>query len=368
MTTNTLERVLTPSIAQAFDRAQIEAMILAGNAPRGLRVHGHLSFAGSRALTQLPDDLRVDSLDISGCVNLTALPEGLRATRLDGTGCHGLTELPRRLHCYELTLRDTSISSLPADIQVEYRLDLTGCAELQCLPVGLKVGTLVLQGCTSLRALPEGLEVYFLDIGGCSRLAQWPTQATVRIGRLNARGCRALTELPTWMTQLAQLDLRGCESLTSLPETLRVTSWLDLADTQITSLPPQLAGARLRWRGVPIDARIAFQPETITAREVLDTVNSELRRVLLERMGYERFLLDAHAEELNRDTDPGGERRLLRVKMVGDEALVCISVLCPSTGRQYIIRVPPQTKTCRQAAAWIAGFDRTDDYRPIMET
>ncbi|BDI31280.1 hypothetical protein CCAX7_33310 [Capsulimonas corticalis] len=366
--TTTLDRILTPSIAQAFDRAQIESMILAGRAPRGLRVHGHLSFAGNRTLTQLPEDLRVDSLDLSGCANLTSLPEGLRATRLDCTGCHGLTSLPRRLHCYELTLRDTSITTLPSDLQVEYRLDLTGCAELQSLPEGLKVGSLALQGCASLRALPEGLEVYFLDISGCTRLARWPEQATVRVGRLNARGCRALSYLPSWMTQLAQLDLRGCESLTALPQTLRVSSWIDLADTQITELPAQLAGARLRWRGVPIDARIAFHPETITAREVLGTTNAELRRVLLERMGYERFLSDAHADELDRDTDPGGERRLLRVPMINDEALVCISVLCPSTGRQYIIRVPPRTRTCRQAAAWIAGFDNTDDYRPIMET
>lgn len=256
MLNTTLERISPPSIAQAFDRGQIESMILNGRAPRGLRVHGHLSFAGNRTLTQLPPDLRVDSLDLSGCVNLTSLPEGLRATRLDCTGCHGLSRLPNGLHCYELTLRETSIAELPPDIQVEYRLDLTGCAELRSLPAGLKVGTLVLQGCTSLRALPEGLEFYFLDIGGCGRLESWPAHATVRIGRLNARGCRALSYLPSWMTQLAQLDVRGCESLTALPDTLRVTSWIDLADTQITELPAPLAATRLRWRGVPIEAQI----------------------------------------------------------------------------------------------------------------
>ncbi|NOK61345.1 MAG: hypothetical protein GFH27_549305n114 [Chloroflexi bacterium AL-W] len=54
--------------------------------------------------------------------------------------------------------------------------------------------------------------------------------------------------------------------------------------------------------------------------------------------------------------------------MTGDEDLVCVSVICPSTGRQYLIRVPPQTRTCHQAAAWIAGFDDPNAYQPIAET
>ena len=101
---------------------------------------------------------------------------------------------------------------------------------------------------------------------------------------------------------------------------------------------------------------------------MLGETNAELRRVLLERMGYERFLQEADAEVLDRDRDPGGERRLLKVPLRGDEDLVCLSVICPSTGRQYLLRVPPRLRNCRRAAAWIAGFDNPDDYRPIVET
>ena len=193
-------------------------------------------------------------------------------------------------------------------------------------------------------------------------------QATVRIGRLTARGCAQITALPTWLTELSQLDVNGCAGLQELPESLRVNSWIDLAGTGICALPASCDGANLRWRGVPIDARIAFQPETITSQEVLESRNVELRRVLLERMGYEAFLQQTQAQELDRDRDPGGERRLLRVPIPNDEALVCLSVFCPSTGRQYMLRVPPTTRTCRQAAAWIAGFDNERDYRPIAET
>ena len=39
-----------------------------------------------------------------------------------------------------------------------------------------------------------------------------------------------------------------------------------------------------------------------------------------------------------------------------------------STGRQYALRVPPAMRTCRQAAAWTAGFTDPADYNPLVET
>ncbi|HLK60116.1 MAG TPA: hypothetical protein VKU00_26380, partial [Chthonomonadaceae bacterium] len=156
--------------------------------------------------------------------------------------------------------------------------------------------------------------------------------------------------------------------LNALPQGLQVTSWLDLANTGIRALPDSLAGVQLRWRDVLVDERVVLRPETITKEDVLGAPNAELRRVLMERMGFEKFMQQAKAEILNTDRDPGGERRLLHVPMLGDEDLVALSVFCPSTGRQYILRVPPNIKTCHQAAAWIAGFDNPNDYRPVMET
>lgn len=340
----------------------------AAQKPISVSAGGHVSFAGDRRLTELPLGLAVRSLDLSGCVNLRSLPPGLQVTRLNLSGCQSLTRLPSGLRCYELDLRETTLETLPADLSVEYKLDLSGNTHLRELPAGLKVGSLILSGCTTLAALPEGLDVYFLDISGCSHLSAWPEQAAVRIGRLNARGCSQITSLPDWLTHLAQLDLRGCAKLQELPDGLRVSSWVDIADSGLTALPQSLSQTALRWRGIPIDARIAFRPETIAADEILATANAELRRVLLERKGYEAFMVEAKAQTLDTDADPGGERRLLRVPLSGDEDLVCISVFCPSTGRQYIIRVPPRTRSCHQAAAWIAGFDNEKDYRPIAET
>jgi hypothetical protein len=44
-----------------------------------------------------------------------------------------------------------------------------------------------------------------------------------------------------------------------------------------------------------------------------------------------------------------------------------LKVTCPSTGHIHILRVPPNMRSCRQAAAWIAGFNNPDDYNPLIE-
>ncbi|HEX5443978.1 MAG TPA: hypothetical protein VFW87_09130 [Pirellulales bacterium] len=327
--------------------------LLAADPPQQLRVAGALDYsAQSERLPppRFPETLEVDVLDLSG---------------------QDVTELPAVLTCYELNLSRTPIRALPEHLWVESRLDLTGCDRLERLPEGIATGALVLRGCTALRALPERLDVWFLDLTGCWAFDTWPQKATIRGGRLALRGCTALSALPTYLGRLAALDVRDCPNLTSLPANLAVTGWLDLGRSGLTNewtLPPGVARTQLRWAGVNIDRRIAFHPESMHVDEVLHERNAERRRAMLDRYGYARFLQDAHAEILDRDVDPGGPRQLLRVRLEDDEDLVALACNCPSTARQYMIRVPPSTPSCRHAAAWIAGFDNPDDYRPVVET
>lgn len=322
-------------------------------APSSLVVEGVLDYSvrSQRKLPKsLPRCLTVDALDLSGS-EIAMLPAGLRA--------------------YELNLSDTRIRSLPEDLSVTSRLDLSNCGELESLPSGLTVGTLILRGCTTLKCLPEDLDVWFLDLSGCWAFETWPTSASIRGGRLLLRGCTALRSLPPYVRRLSALNVRDCPNLTALPEGLLVTGWLDLAHSGLvteSSLPVSLTQTQLRWAGVNVDRRVAFHPESMTVDEVLGERNAERRRVLLDRYGYGRFLRDSQAEVLSSDVDPGGPRALLRVELANDEPLVALSCYCPSTGRQYMIRVPPATTTCHQAAAWIAGFDNPNDYRPLIET
>ena len=356
----TSDRPVAPDVAKQ--------LILAGTAPAGLRVSGKLSFAGDVKLRALPDGLAVGDLNLAGCTSLRRLPTDLRVRRLVLSGHWNPEHLLPGLSCYELDLKNTAVTSIPADLRVDYRLDVEGCTGLRSLPENFKAGSLILRNCISLEALPDGLDVYFLDISGCTGIARWPERGSLQVGRLTARGCAQLRTLPGWMTRLAQLDLRDCTNLRELPDGLLVTSWVDVAGTKIRALPESLKGIQLRWRGVTVDERVAFRPELITADEILAEPNAERRRVLLERMGYDTFLSHAKAETLDEDRDAGGVRRLLRVPMEQDEDLVCVSVICPSTGRQYVIRVPPSVTTCHQAVAWVAGFDDPDEYRPIAES
>jgi hypothetical protein len=332
---------------------QAYALLADGSAPRDLHVDGALDYSrkSERPLpAEWPTGLAVDLLDVSG-QDLTALPGGLRA--------------------YELNAAETPLLSLPADIAITSRLDLTRCDRLESLPVGLTVGSLVLRGCTALERLPEGLDVWFLDLSGCWALQDWPAAAKIRSGQLQLRDCTALRSLPPYLQRLSALNVRDCPNLTSLPADLTVSGWLELGHSGLAReelLPPGLEKTQLRWAGINVDRRIAFYPETIRIDEILAENNAERRRVLLDRYGFSRFLKDARAETLDRDSDPGGERQLLRVKLPGDEDLVAMSCFCPSTRRQYMLRVPPAMLTCRQAAAWIAGFDNADDYQPIIET
>lgn len=308
-------------------------------------------------------------LDLSGCTQLQALPEGLTVTgHLVLDACLSLHELPRGLRCYELSARGSGLRSLPEDIQVTYRIDLSDCQHLEELPAGLKVGVLIVQGCTSLEALPEASDIFFLDMTRCVGISRFPQRGRERMGRLVARECAGLRELPNWLLGVGHLDVSGCRMLQALPEHLQISGWLDLADSSITELPESMRGVTLRWHSVLVNERIVFRPQEIQADEVLKEKNVERRRVLLERMGHERFIEQVQPEMLNTDSDPGGARRLLRIEMGDDEPLYLLAVQCPSTGRQYTLRVPPTMKTCRQAAAWIAGFDDPDDYQPIAES
>jgi hypothetical protein len=279
-----------------------------------------------------------------------------------------VTRLPAGLACYSLSLAGQPLEQLPEDLNVEFKLDLTDCHKLTDLPENLKVSTLVLTNCTRLTTLPEGLQVNFLQLDGCTALREWPQSAQVFHGWVRARGCFELQQLPSRLGPLASLDLRNCPRISAVPAEVEVRSWIDIGGTRITNLPEALHGIGLRWRGIPVTAQIAFSPETLSCAEILDERNAELRRVMIERVGFEKFIREVNAEVLDTDHDRGGERRLLRVPLENDEPIVLVSVRCPSTGRQYLIRVPPATRTCHQAVAWTAGFDSPDDYAPVVET
>ena len=123
------------------------------------------------------------------------------------------------------------------------------------------------------------------------------------------------------------------------------------------------------FHGVRVPAMVIEHPEDITAPQVLAERNAEVARVMLDRMGIERFCRDADSTVLHSDIDGAGQpRRLLSIPMPNDpdRVVVVVEVTCPSTGHHYLLRVPPTMRTCTAAVAWTFNVE-VKDYAPVAE-
>lgn len=123
------------------------------------------------------------------------------------------------------------------------------------------------------------------------------------------------------------------------------------------------------WHGLAVPARVILEPESITTDEITAAQNAEMRRVLLERYGMERYIRDTGATKVQAD-DYG---TLYRVTLAGDEDIVMVEVenSTPEPDGEfklYMIRVPPTMQTAREAVAWTFGFTRAMDYAPAVQT
>jgi hypothetical protein len=315
-----------------------------GKVPRRMRVAGHL--------------------DLSSCFWLTNLPRTLEAGSINVSNCPKLRTLPEHVECEVLILQQTNVECLHAGLNVARQIDAANCIRLRYV-APLSVSALLLSGCTTLQRLPDGLKVQHLDLSRCARFVELPASAAPYLRNLDVSGCTNLRELPAGLKRLATLNVRGCTNLKSLPSDIQIKDWLEVAES---GLDRPLRFVQHRWRGTPVPDHVAFYPETIRAAEILWERNLELRRVLIERVGIDWFLEKANADVIDSDHDAGGPRRLLRISFGDGPDMVCVEVDCPSTGRKYILQVPPQMPTCAHAAAWLAGFNNPAHFRPVLET
>ncbi len=117
------------------------------------------------------------------------------------------------------------------------------------------------------------------------------------------------------------------------------------------------------WHGVRVQANVILKPQELEPIKVLQEVNAEVRRVMIERLGMERIAKETGAQVIAKDEK--GE--LLRIELTGDEPLLMVHVICPSTQREYYLRVPPTMTTAKEAVAWTFGLT-ADQYNPRVET
>lgn len=114
--------------------------------------------------------------------------------------------------------------------------------------------------------------------------------------------------------------------------------------------------------GVRVPAQVVESPKTLTVAQIRDETNAEVRRVMLERFGAEDYMRLSGATKVG--TDDWGT--LWRAPLPGDEDLVMVEVLNSTaepdgTFKTYWLRVPPATKSAREAVAWTFG-ETAEDY------
>ena len=122
------------------------------------------------------------------------------------------------------------------------------------------------------------------------------------------------------------------------------------------------------WRGMPVPAAFLDQLLSLTPERIRDEANAELRRVMLEYYGYDRYLSESGAKPVH-DDETGV---LWKIEMRGDEDISMVEVVNSTpepddTHRTYWLRVPPTTRTAKQGVAWTFGLE-ADEYEPARQT
>ena len=120
--------------------------------------------------------------------------------------------------------------------------------------------------------------------------------------------------------------------------------------------------------GVRVPEWIITSPAKLTAQAVIQESNTEIRRVMLERMGHEAFLAQAQAKPIHEDK----RGQLFQIPLNNDEPLMVVKVRNSTpepdgSVKDYVLRVPPTVKTASEAVAWSFGLE-VKEYAPQMES
>jgi hypothetical protein len=136
------------------------------------------------------------------------------------------------------------------------------------------------------------------------------------------------------------------------------------------------------WHGVFVPAHVVLARDQITLAEIQTERNAEVRRVLLERFGFDRYVSESGAIPIHADATG----TLYRCDVPDDEPLMVVRVTNSSpepdgTFKHYVLRVDPELRplladgttgdpqalTAHNAVASTFGLTGSA-YAPVVET
>lgn len=323
--------------------------------------HLHLS---KNKLTSLP-------LDIGKLTHLTCIE--LRGNQLTSLPA-SIGNLRKLTH---LDLRSNQLSSLPASID-----NLTNLTHLylggnlfETLPDAIgemkKLTHLHLNG-NSLTSLPDSLKNLnkLVELYINSNNLDWLN--------LSIDGLTSLKHLNMSRNQIAKLPSLGNlvnlvslnlsdNKLTELPESiisLRNLTSLNLLENPLVDLSmlqslPKLS--QVYFLGMyHFPRRYWTRFSDWKAEWLLEETNAELRRTLIQELGYEKICQELNAIQL----DSWREYTLVKIDGIErfrdwqrgrdiHESMVLLKMTCPSTGHIHVLRVPPEMTSAEAAITWV---------------
>lgn len=104
------------------------------------------------------------------------------------------------------------------------------------------------------------------------------------------------------------------------------------------------------WQGVTLPERYGSLPTARwSSHWLLEEENAELRRILIQGLGYGRILQELDAREIDR----WREYQLMEIPHGVDvEPIRLLKMTCPSTQFIHVVRVPPHLHTAKAAIQW----------------
>ena len=140
--------------------------------------------------------------------------------------------------------------------------------------------------------------------------------------------------------------------------------------------------------GIAVTEQIVMRPETITLNQIESQENAEIRRIMIERFGYERYLRSSDARLIDSCPDDHSLKGLRTAKLwaIGDVVMLDVLNSTPEpdgSTKRYVIPVDGDAyggrarRECLAASAstWRKRGDNTqlvfaspDAYAPVFES
>ncbi len=179
------------------------------------------------------------------------------------------------------------------------------------------------------------------------------------------RSVSTMSSLVWWWWPCQDFVL-ACARPTHIAITRDARGWPHSPDRPLIAFPD--GWALCYWHGWQIPSCVVTRPEAITVAVIHGQENIELRRLLIERYGLSRYLRDVGAKPVHQDACGA----LYRTGMLTDKPITFVLVVNSTpepdgSFKEYWLRVPPETRTAREAVAYTFGLD-AESYRPVVET